>query len=56
MKYINEYRDSSLVKPLVRELKKSLTRPVRLLLPEPMVTVCWVGSCNPGSVTASALS
>ena len=31
MKYIDEYRDSSLVKPLVRELKKSLTRPVRLM-------------------------
>ena len=31
MKYIDEYRDSSLVKPLVEELKKSLTRPVRLM-------------------------
>ena len=31
MKYIDEYRDSSLVKPLVDELKKSLTRPVRLM-------------------------
>lgn len=31
MKHIDEYRDSSLVKPLVAELKKSLTRPVRLM-------------------------
>ncbi len=31
MKYIDEYRDSSLVKPLVAELKKSLTKPVRLM-------------------------
>ena len=31
MKYIDEYRDSSLVKPLVDELKKSLTKPVRLM-------------------------
>ncbi len=31
MKHIDEYRDSSLVKPLVAELKKSLTKPVRLM-------------------------
>jgi len=31
LKYIDEYRDSRLVKPLVAELKKSLTRPVRLM-------------------------
>jgi len=31
LKYIDEYRDSSLVKPLVAELKRSLTKPVRLM-------------------------
>lgn len=31
MKHIDEYRDSRLVKPLVDELKRSLTRPVRLM-------------------------
>lgn len=31
MKYIDEYRDSRLVKPLVAELKQSLTKPVRLM-------------------------
>ncbi len=31
MKYIDEYRDSSLVKPLVTELRRSLTKPVRLM-------------------------
>ena len=31
MKHIDEYRDSALVRPLVDELKNSLTRPVRLM-------------------------
>lgn len=31
MKYIDEYRDSALVKPLVDELRNSLSRPVRLM-------------------------
>ncbi|MEJ2521113.1 MAG: hydrogenase formation protein HypD [Desulfuromonadales bacterium] len=31
MKHIDEYRDSSLIKPLVVELRKALTKPVRLM-------------------------
>lgn len=31
MKHVDEYRDSRLVKPLVEELKKSLSKPVRLM-------------------------
>ena len=31
MKHIDEYRDSRLVKPLVTELKQSISRPVRLM-------------------------
>ncbi len=31
MKYIDEYRDRALLKPLVAELEKSLTKPVRLM-------------------------
>jgi hydrogenase expression/formation protein HypD len=31
LKYVDEYRDSSLVRPLVAELKKTLNKPVRLM-------------------------
>lgn len=31
MKHIDEYRDASLIRPLVAELKNALTRPVRLM-------------------------
>jgi hydrogenase expression/formation protein HypD len=31
MKYLDEYRDSSLAKPLVEELKKAVTKPLRVM-------------------------
>ncbi len=31
MKYLDEYRDSSLTKPLVEELKKAVTKPLRVM-------------------------